>query len=123
VKLKLDENLGLGAAELLRSFGHDVSTVRMQGLQGAPDEVLFVKCVEEARGLVTLDHDFGHVLRFEPSVTGGIAILELGQSPNLQSIMDRVSEFAELLKVHPFAGRLWIVEPGRVRIHLEGDDE
>jgi hypothetical protein len=51
---------------------------------------LFVKCVEEARGLVTLDHDFGHVLRFEPSVTGGIAILELGQSPPIcRSVVDR----------------------------------
>lgn len=119
MKLKLDENLGQSAAEHLRKFGHDVSTVRLQGLEGAPDEFLFTKCVEEGRALITLDHDFGEVLRFAPSITRGIAILELGPRPSLQSMLDRLTEFAEMVKIHPLAGTLWIVEPGRVRIHLE----
>lgn len=123
MKLKLDENLSHGAAELLRKFGHDVSTVRLQGLEGAADEVLFCKCVEEERVLVTLDHDFGEVLRFAPSATRGIVVLELGPRPSLQSMLKRIAELAELLKVHPLAGTLWIVEPGRVRIHLEDNDE
>lgn len=122
MKLKLDENLGLSAAELLRSFGHDVSTVRLQGLQGVADQVLFYKCVEEGRALVTLDHGFGHVLRFAPSITRGVAILEPGPRPSAQSILERMGQFAEFLKIHDFAGRLWIVEPGRLRIHLEQDD-
>lgn len=120
MKLKLDENLGNSAAELLRSYGHDVSTVRLQGLEGSDDELLFWKCVEESRALVTLDHDFGEVLRFDPSVTQGIAVLELGPKPGLRAILSRIEEFAEMLKIHSVAGSLWIVEPGRVRIHLSG---
>jgi predicted nuclease of predicted toxin-antitoxin system len=123
VKLKLDENLGHSAAELLRAFGHDVSTVRLQGLEGAADEVLFYRCVEEGRALVTLDHDFGEVLRFAPSMTRGIVILELGPHPSLQSVLNRIAELAQLIKIHPLAGTLWIVEPGRVRIHLGDDDD
>jgi hypothetical protein len=34
MQFKLDENLPPAAAELLRSLGHDVSTVYDQGLQG-----------------------------------------------------------------------------------------
>lgn len=41
-------------------------TVREQHLQGSKDEVLFSVCAGEARALVTLDHDFGQVLRFPP---------------------------------------------------------
>ena len=123
MKLKLDENLGQSAAELLRSFGHDVITVRLQGLEGATDEVLFTKCVEEARALITLDHDFGQVLRFEPSITRGIVILELGPHASLRSMLERIRELARMFELHPLAGNLWIVEPGRVRIHLhDGDD-
>ena len=121
MNLKLDENLGQSAAEHLRKFGHDVSTVRLQKLEGVSDEVLFYKCVEEGRALVTLDHDFGETLRFAPSITRGIVILELGPRPSLKAILDRLSEFAEMAKIHPLAGTLWIVEPGRVRIHLEND--
>jgi hypothetical protein len=27
------------------------------------------------------------------------------------------------LELHPLAGRLWIIEPGRVRMHLPSGDE
>jgi hypothetical protein len=41
-------------------------TVREQGLAGAADEVVFGACIAEGRTLVTLDRDFGQVLRFPP---------------------------------------------------------
>jgi predicted nuclease of predicted toxin-antitoxin system len=63
VRFKLDENIGERGAALLRSAGHDIHTVRDQRLVGTTDEELFAVCVSERRALVTLDHDFGHVLR------------------------------------------------------------
>ena len=41
MKLKLDENIGRRGLELLKAAGHEVDTVRDQGLQGARDETLF----------------------------------------------------------------------------------
>jgi len=38
MKLKLDENLGTRAAELLREAGHDLSTVPEQNLCSTPDK-------------------------------------------------------------------------------------
>ena len=119
MKFKVDENVGEGAAEFFRAFGYDVSTVRHQGLGGISDDILFRRCCDERRALVTLDHDFGHVLRFPPRMSAGIAILELGPKPGLQSLLDRLGDLAAMLKVQALEGSLWIVEPGRVRIHLE----
>ena len=59
----MDENTGSRGVELLRLAGHDVMTVRDQNLQGARDEKLFDVCIGEDRILITLDHDFGQVLR------------------------------------------------------------
>lgn len=41
-------------------------TVSDQRLKGSSDEQLFAICRDERRVLITLGHDFGHVLRFLP---------------------------------------------------------
>lgn len=66
MRVKLDENLSRSAADLCRTAGYDVMTVRDQGLQGAPDEKVFEVSAREGRVLVTLDRDLGQVLRFPP---------------------------------------------------------
>jgi predicted nuclease of predicted toxin-antitoxin system len=118
LKIKLDENIGRRGLEFLRAAGHDVMTVRDQDLGGAADEALFDVCVSEERTLVTLDHDFGQVTRFSPEKSAGIVVLETGPRTTLSSIMGRLAEFLTLAREQSVVGSLWIVEPGRVRIHL-----
>lgn len=77
MKLKLDENLSRRAAELIRAAGHHAVTVFSQGLRGAVDEKLFDVCTAESRALVTLDRDFGQVLRYPPAASAGIMVLEI----------------------------------------------
>lgn len=123
MRIKLDENIGRRGRELLLAAGHDVMTVRDQGLQGATDERVFEACRAEGRVLITLDRDFGQVLRFPPAGTSGVVILDLGPRPGPQALLDRLKSFLAVLASRPLTGRLWIVEPGRVRIHLaDGDD-
>jgi predicted nuclease of predicted toxin-antitoxin system len=118
VKFKLDENIGRRGQDLIRASGHDVMTVRDQGLQGVTDERLFDVCVTESRALITLDRDFGQVLRFPPENSAGIIVLELGPRATLQGILDRLRDLLKVVETRAVAGALWIVEPGRVRIHL-----
>ena len=118
MKFKLDENIGRRGRELLRSAGHDVMTVHDQGLGGAADERLFDVCAAEERVLITLDHDFGQVTRFPPERSAGIVILEIGPRATIQAMLDRMTAFLSVLQTQSVAGALWIVEPGRVRIHL-----
>jgi hypothetical protein len=122
MKIKLDENIGRRGLELLRLAGHDVMTVRDQNLQGARDETLFRVCAGEDRVLITLDHDFGQVLRFPPERGGGLVVLEPGARITPRSLLDRLQDFLILARERSPKGALWIVEPGRVRVHLRGED-
>jgi predicted nuclease of predicted toxin-antitoxin system len=118
VKLKLDENIGQRGLELLQRSGHDVMTVRDQNLLGSADAKLWAVCAAEGRVLITLDRDFGQVLRFPPEKSAGVVILEMGPRARTQSMLDRLSDFLCLAETRSVTGALWIVEPGRVRIHL-----
>ncbi|HXQ50179.1 MAG TPA: DUF5615 family PIN-like protein [Stellaceae bacterium] len=118
MKIKLDENIGRRGVDLLKAANHDVMTVRDQNLHGASDEAVFKACTVEGRVLVTLDHDFGQVLRFPPEQSAGLIILEPGPRMTPQSLLDRLQDFLTMIDVQSPTGALWIVEPGRVRVHL-----
>ena len=121
MRLKLDENLSRSAAELCRIAGHDGMAVRDQGLQGAPDEEVFAVSAGEGRVLVTLDRDLGQVLRFPPSSSAGTVVIETGPRATNRGILERIRELLTVLETRSPDRALWIVEPGRLRIHLAKD--
>ena len=117
MKLKLDENLGELGRDVLTARGHDVSTVVMQRMSGSADVALYEACRIEGRVLVTLDRDFGEVLRFPPEDSAGIAILDCRGRLSPSTVLARINELALVLAIQSISGQLWIVEPGRVRVH------
>jgi predicted nuclease of predicted toxin-antitoxin system len=121
VKFKLDENIRRRGLEHLKASGHDVVTVQDQGLRGVTDDQLFELCVAEGRALVTLDRDFGQVTRFHPERSAGIVVLDVGPRATLQGIVGRLQDFLTVLENQSVTGALWIVEPGRVRVHLRDE--
>ena len=123
MKFKLDENLGPQERDLLRAAGHDVDTVRQEGLGGANDQAVFDACVTAGRALITLDRGFGNVLRFPPKSSFGIVILELPHPVAHDSVRHRLEEFMRVNAQQPLGRELWVVEPGRVRIHQGDEDE
>jgi predicted nuclease of predicted toxin-antitoxin system len=123
LKLKLDENIGRRGHELLVATGHDVLTVLDQQLHGVSDEDLFEICAQEGRAIITLDRDFGQVLRFPPEKSAGIIILDLGPRVTHEGLLQRLRNFVSLAESQSATGALWIVEASRVRIHLRDGDE
>ena len=121
MKFKLDENLGDLGRALLEAAGHDVMTVRDQNLVGVSDRKLFDVCQGEGRVLITLDYDFAHFLRFPVAETGGTIVVTCRGRQSPAVIEKRIGEVVEALKHDDPTGALWIVEPGRVRIHEKPD--
>ena len=117
MKIKLDENLAAHGKAILEAAGHDVMTVNEQKLSGATDNRIYEVCRDEGRVLVTLDHDFGHTLRYPPEGTAGIVVLECRGRQSLGALAGRVAQLILVLREYPIDGKLIIIEPGRVRIH------
>lgn len=122
MKLKLDENLDVRLAPVLAAEGHEVDTVPSEGLAGSDDDTIHATCRGNGRVLITLDLDFSNPFRFPPDDTEGIIVVRPPR-PILPAIQATLVSVLPQLKTEPLKGKLWIVEPGRVRVydpHQEG---
>jgi predicted nuclease of predicted toxin-antitoxin system len=115
VRFKLDENLGTRGADLLRAAQHDVATVADPRLCAANDRELIGVCRTEARCLVTLNLDFANPLLFKPADYAGIAVLRLRSKPSPKDLTSAIQNLIAHASTADVTGRLWIVEPERVR--------
>lgn len=122
MKLKLDENLGRGVQQVFVGAGHDVETVFGEKLSGADDETVFQACCSERRCLVTLDLDFADPIRFCPQDCGGIVVIRLPRRSSAGLMKALAVEIVTALGKITLDNGLWIVEPGRIRVHQREND-
>ncbi len=120
MRFKLDENLDRRLASLLEDGGHEVDSVQSEGLSGSDDAVIYDACLEGGRVLVTLDLDFSNPFRFPPTPTAGIIVVRPPR-PILPQIRATLAGAIPELNRQPLGGKLWIVEPGRIRV-FDPDD-
>jgi predicted nuclease of predicted toxin-antitoxin system len=122
MKLKLDENFDVRLVPLLAAEGFDADTVVSEGLSSSPDETIYDTCKAIGRTLVTLDLDFANPIHFPPVATEGIIVVRPPQAilPMIQATLWSV---LPQLKTGSVKGKLWIVEPGRIREHQPGIDD
>ncbi len=123
MKFKLDENFGTRTQQVFRAAGHDVATVREEGLQGCSDSDLYKVCRTEGRCLVTFDLDFADVTRFVPSDAHGIVVIRAPRNPSLDLLEQMVRQLLQALLRLSLEKQLWIVEVGRIRVHQSENDE
>lgn len=124
MRFKLDENFGARTQKIFQVIGHDIQTVREQGLQGCSDQRLYEICCEERRCLVTLDLDFTNVIRFQPTETKGIVVIRVPRNPSLSLLEQLIHQFLQALTHMSVEQKLWIVEVGRIRVHqTEGEKD
>jgi len=123
MKLKLDENLGVRTAEMLRDAGHDVNTVPEENLCSRSDTELIEICRKERRCLVTLDLDFANPLIFKPADYFGIAVLHLPAKASPIDLHETTKALIGGLGLESIEGKLWIVERGRVRHYQPNGDD
>lgn len=119
MRFKLDENLGNRTQALFQEAGLDVETVYSEQMVGATDETLFGVCKSEGRCLITLDLDFADIIRYPPQDNPGVIVLRIPDAITLQSLEVLSRQILNALPMHDPMGKLWIVEPGRLRIHRD----
>lgn len=116
MNIKLDENLGsLRVVTLLRLAGHDVATVREQGLISTPDEELIDICHREGRCLITIDRGFANRLKYCPSQYTGIIVVRLPAHPNFEDYRTVTQTLIAGLEAADATGKLWIVKKDSIQ--------
>ena len=79
-------------------------------------------CRREGRALVTLDLDFANTLDYRPSEYAGIAVLRLPKKTTPEDLAQTIETFTKGLEQNLLAGKLWIVEKGRIRLYQQNDE-
>ena len=115
MKFKVDENLPVEIAQLIREAGHDVYTVHDQGLAGVSDQTLARVCQEEGRTLVTLDIHFADIRSYPPGDYPGLIVLRLARQDKLH-VLEVMSRALKLFVPEDIHARLWIIDEYKIRI-------
>ncbi len=113
--LKIDENLHADVATLLRSHGHNATTVFEQNLQGQADSHIADVCVREERIILTLDTDFSDIRHYPPERYSGIIVLRLNDQSR-KSVLDVLARVLPTFDEESPIGKLWIIDKNQVRI-------
>jgi len=117
MNFKLDENLPFVAAQELRKSGYNIHTVIDEELEGVSDSVIYRKCQEEKRCIITMDLDFSDVTRFPPHLSNGIVIIRPPKNVNISLLQKLIKLLLYYLSQHSPYQQLWIVEMNRIRIY------
>ena len=123
MKFKLDENFGQSVLDVFKRRGFDCHTVHDEGLVGAEDPDVLAAAVAEDRILVTLDRDFMNVLIYPPEATAGVAVVQLGKRMSRSLLASVIDAFLTACEQKLIRGKLWIIEPGRIREHRTDNDD
>ena len=91
MKIKLDENLPLRLATMLKDLGHNVHTVHEERLVGHADTEIWEAARKESRFLITQDLDFSDSRKFAPGSHNGVLLLRL-RSPSRRASLERIEE-------------------------------
>ncbi len=114
-KFKVDENLPLDIAELLRQAGYEALTVHDENLVGTSDPQIATVCQEEKLALITLDTDFADIGTYPPKDYSGFIVLRLRRQDK-HHVIEIFSRLIKLIPKETLDQRLWIVDENRIRV-------
>ncbi len=118
MRLLFDENLSfLSAQWAATTLAVDVLDARAAGLAGKTDREVRRFAIETDRILilVTLDADFGNLIRFSPSGTPGVIWLQ-PRPPTEANIRSILAKWLYRLREIDLHGQLAVVEKDKLRI-------
>jgi predicted nuclease of predicted toxin-antitoxin system len=115
MKFKIDENLPIEVADMVRQAGYEASTIYDQNLVGEVDENIAEICQTEQRILVTLDLDFADIRAYPPNEYPGIIVMRVKQQDK-PYVLNITARWIKVLPDNILDRRLWIVDDQKIRI-------
>jgi predicted nuclease of predicted toxin-antitoxin system len=115
LKIKLDENLPSVLALDLRVLGHDVDTVRDEGLEGEDDTPIWQAAQHEERFLITQDFDFSDARKFAPGSHQGLLLVRL-RDPGRRALRAIVQQVFVSEPVTDWMGCFVVLTERKIRI-------
>ncbi|RMD65440.1 hypothetical protein D6833_02995 [Candidatus Parcubacteria bacterium] len=115
VRIKVDEDLPLTVAALLREAGHEAETVLEEGLQGWKDPDLWRVVQEEGRFLVTADKGFADIRAFPPGTHAGVLLLRPDED-GIRPLIELMEQVMSAYHLSALSGLLVVATPRGVRI-------
>jgi predicted nuclease of predicted toxin-antitoxin system len=115
MKIKLDENMPARLAKRLGLAGHQVQTVRDEGMEGRLDATIWDAAQSEGRFLITQDMDFSDIRRFAPGSHYGILLIRL-HAPKRRALIRRVEDLFGQENVSEWGRCLVVATESRLRV-------
>jgi predicted nuclease of predicted toxin-antitoxin system len=113
VRIKLDENVPSRAIEVFAHHGHDVDTVREEGLAGCSDGEIWEAAKADGRLLVTQDLDFSDIRRYRPGTHPGLLLVRL-REPGATELVRKLGAVAGDLST--WAGCFVVLTDHKIRV-------
>lgn len=115
MKIKLDENLPEGLVSVLSALGHDVDTVRAEGIAGRDDATVWSFAQADGPFLITQDLDFSDTRKFGPGVHGGLLLVRLPRAGRLELIR-RIKQLFRVEDVESWTRCFVVMTEHKVRV-------
>jgi hypothetical protein len=117
MRFLVDASLPRATSTVIKAAGHQSVDVRDVGLGTAADAAIADYAKVNGLCLITRDGDFGNVLDYPPQRYAGIVVLSPPEPASRQMVLRLIEDFLGETSLLPLlAGRLTVVEPGRVRL-------
>lgn len=115
MRIKVDENLPISLAPVLKALGHEVHTVPEENLSGSKDDELWEAAQREVLFLITQDLDFSDTRKFAPGKHAGILLIRL-RSPDRGALIERVRRVFTDEDVSGWRGCFVVASEHKVRV-------
>jgi hypothetical protein len=116
MKFKLDENLPESLVPALVDLGHDVDSVRLEGLVGRSDADVWQAAQQAGRALVTQDLDFSDIRTYAPGSHHGLILVRL-RLPGRLALAARLRSLFQTEDVESWCRCFVLVTDRKLRIH------
>src|SRR5947209_8702819 len=112
----VDASLPRATGDLIRAHGHQATDVRDIGMGTALDPDIAKHARINQLAIISIDRDFGNVVQYPPADYQGLVVIRPPDGATVARVLSLVERFLTDGKVIAnLAGRLVVVEPGRIR--------